>query len=130
MLHNYKKHFKSIGKACFARTTCKDNFPDVKCFVYHWFNHETGKRYIGSHYGSLDDGYICSNKLVQASFKKNPFAWTREIFWHSSQDARDTEGNTAGLNMAQLMERKYLVDVNADIHPDFYNRSLDTGSFR
>jgi hypothetical protein len=30
-------------------------------FVYCWTDHKTGMLYVGSHKGTIDDGYVCSS---------------------------------------------------------------------
>jgi group I intron endonuclease len=39
-------------------------------FVYLWRNKINGKKYIGSHIGSIDDGYIGSGKIFNRALKK------------------------------------------------------------
>ena len=39
-------------------------------FVYIWTHTESGKRYVGKHRGSPDDGYIGSGKAFKAAVKK------------------------------------------------------------
>lgn len=40
-------------------------------FVYLWVNRNNGKWYIGSHAGTLDDGYVGSGKVFQRAVKKH-----------------------------------------------------------
>lgn len=39
-------------------------------FVYKWTNLVNGKKYIGSHKGSIDDGYLGSGKVFKQAIKK------------------------------------------------------------
>jgi len=48
-------------------------------FVYKWTNLEDGMMYIGSHCGSVDDGYIGGGVYFTRAYKKNPEAFIREI---------------------------------------------------
>jgi len=41
-------------------------------YIYEWTNNVNGKKYIGSHYGSVDDSYIGSGKYFKPAYKKNP----------------------------------------------------------
>lgn len=39
-------------------------------FVYKWTNRINGKMYIGSHAGTIDDGYVGSGRAFAAAIKK------------------------------------------------------------
>ncbi len=45
---------------------------DYYGYVYEWTNIKTGKKYIGSHYGNVDDCYIGSGKAFKKAYVKNP----------------------------------------------------------
>lgn len=49
--------------------------------VYGWINIENQKWYIGSHFGTLDDGYISSGKIFLAAYKKNQNKMMRQILY-------------------------------------------------
>lgn len=38
-------------------------------FVYKWTNKETGHYYIGSHCGTVDDGYVTSGSLLREAME-------------------------------------------------------------
>ena len=42
----------------------------MKGFVYKWVNNLNGKWYIGSHKGSVDDGYTASGNAINSAFDK------------------------------------------------------------
>lgn len=48
-------------------------------FVYIWFDRKNKRFYIGSHWGSYDDDYICSSPWMKAAYKKRPFDFKRRI---------------------------------------------------
>ena len=50
-------------------------------FVYKWRNLENGMYYIGSHRGSIDDGYIGSGMYFKRAFKKSPESFERDILY-------------------------------------------------
>lgn len=56
-----------------------------EAFVYCWTNHDNGKKYIGFHKGTEDDGYICSSrsKLFWEEFEAGN-NWSRQIIAHGS----------------------------------------------
>lgn len=48
-------------------------------FVYQWTDSKNGFKYIGSHYGNLDDGYVSSNVIVNRIYKSRPSELHREV---------------------------------------------------
>jgi hypothetical protein len=50
-------------------------------FVYIWRDKATKRNYIGSHYGSMTDGYVCSNKWMKAAYVKRPEDFRRRVLW-------------------------------------------------
>lgn len=48
-------------------------------FVYIWRDRKHKRYYIGSHWGTEDDGYICSSKWMQRSYKRRPKDFSRRI---------------------------------------------------
>lgn len=48
-------------------------------FIYIWFDRKHKRYYIGSHWGSEDDGYICSSRWMRNSYKRRPSDFKRRI---------------------------------------------------
>jgi hypothetical protein len=48
-------------------------------FVYIWFDRKHKRYYIGSHWGTEDDGYICSSTWMRNSYKYRPEDFKRRI---------------------------------------------------
>lgn len=48
-------------------------------FVYIWRDRKHKRYYIGSHWGTEDDGYICSSKWMRKSYKRRPGDFKRRI---------------------------------------------------
>ena len=48
-------------------------------FVYIWYDCKHKRYYIGSHWGSEDDGYICSSSWMKKSYKLRPDDFKRRI---------------------------------------------------
>ena len=48
-------------------------------FVYIWYDRKHKRYYIGSHWGTEDDGYICSSKWMMQAYKLRPKDFTRKI---------------------------------------------------
>jgi group I intron endonuclease len=50
-------------------------------FVYKWIDTSNGMYYIGSHKGTVDDGYIGSGTYFSSAFNKRPNSFVREILY-------------------------------------------------
>ena len=48
-------------------------------FVYIWRDKKHNRYYIGCHWGSVDDGYICSSNWMRVSYKNRPEDFKRRI---------------------------------------------------
>lgn len=86
-------------------------------FIYRWTNTVNNKKYIGSHMGTEDDGYIGSGKLFLAAVKKygiNKFE--REILeWVDTTD-----------RFVLLEREKYYLNLyNAASDKNYYNVAKD-----
>lgn len=58
-------------------------------FIYIWFDRKHKRYYIGSHWGSVDDGYICSSRWMKASYKRRPQDFKRRILKVISTTKKD-----------------------------------------
>lgn len=88
-----------------------------EAFVYCWTDHKTNKLYVGSHKGSINDGYICSSKHMMKEYKKRPEDFTRQIIANCSVEE------------ARKLETKILQSVNAKMDENFYNLWNADGKF-
>jgi len=89
----------------------------AEAFVYCWTDNKTNKLYVGSHKGSLDDGYICSSKIMIEEYKNRPKDFTRQIV---------AEGYYEDI---RKLESVILKSVNAALDEQFYNRHNGDGKF-
>ena len=48
-------------------------------FIYIWFDVKKEMFYIGSHWGTEDDGYICSSKWMRDAFRYRPHDFRRKV---------------------------------------------------
>ncbi|NBW12462.1 MAG: hypothetical protein EBR82_30965 [Caulobacteraceae bacterium] len=48
-------------------------------FVYIWMDRKHKRFYIGCHWGTQDDGYICSSNWMRRSYKRRPNDFKRRI---------------------------------------------------
>lgn len=68
-------------------------------YVYLWFDRKNKMYYIGSHYGSVEDSYICSNKWMKAAYKKRPQDFKMRVLKYLEID---------DLKLLQQYEQHYL----------------------
>lgn len=85
---------------------------DKKSFVYIWTNKINNKKYLGSHYGFEDDGYIGSGIAFKAAIKRYGLCnFEREIIEYTSISDR-------------LIREQYWLDFyDVSTNPLFYNIS-------
>lgn len=86
-------------------------------FVYCWTDADTGKLYVGSHKGTLEDGYICSSKLMMQHYNERPETFTRQII---------AEGTYEDI---RVLESKILKSTNAAFDEHYYNKHNGDGKF-
>lgn len=48
-------------------------------FIYLWFDKKYQRFYLGRHWGSEDDGYICSSRMMRQSYNRRPRDFKRRI---------------------------------------------------
>jgi hypothetical protein len=93
---------------------------DAQCYVYKWHHKTSYKWYVGSRTAkncTLNDGYICSNKIVKPLILKNPNDWEKTILAIGSKDE------------IRLLETEILVlsDAKNDIRS--FNKHNQNGKF-
>lgn len=87
-------------------------------FVYKWTNIVNDKWYIGSHKGTLDDGYRHSSLVLSAAERKyGPENFLREILYYGDYYDDDI----------RLKESDFLRELDAANNPLSYNRTNITG---
>lgn len=90
----------------------------MEAFVYTWTDMKTNKLYVGWHKGSIDDGYICSSKVMLEEYKKRPYDFKRKIV--ATGYAKD---------MISL-ESAILKSENAALNEKYYNMHNGNGLYR
>ena len=51
-------------------------------FVYIWRDRKHNRYYIGSHWGNVDDGYVCSSDWMKKAYKRRPQDFKRRVIEH------------------------------------------------
>lgn len=88
-------------------------------FVYKWTNTVNGRWYIGSHKGTIDDGYRHSSKVLEAAeYKYGQDKFVREVLYAGDYDADNI----------RLVEGEYLSKYGAAKNPESYNQTNIIGT--
>lgn len=85
-------------------------------FIYEWTNLKDGIKYVGSHYGTFDDGYVSSSNYFNSFYKQSPSSFERKILktFYSREDAF-------------IEETKLLCSVDAAKNVNYYNLTNQAG---
>jgi hypothetical protein len=59
-------------------------------FVYIWRDRKHKRYYIGCHWGTVDDGYICSSKWMRDAYRRRPHDFKRRILKRIYTNRQDT----------------------------------------
>lgn len=78
-------------------------------FVYIWYDKKHKRFYIGSHWGTETDGYICSSRWMRKAYKRRPQDFKRRIVCLCSTKKLVLEEEQRWLNMIKIEEygKKY-----------------------
>jgi len=78
--------------------------------VYEWTNIKNNMKYIGSHFGNVNDGYVSSSNYFNEIYNNNPELFAREVL-------------CSGLTREDALnkEQKMLIEFNAARSVEFYN---------
>jgi hypothetical protein len=89
-------------------------------FVYIWFDKKRKMYYIGSHWGSEDDGYICSSNRMRMNYTYRPDDFRRKIIEKVFSDR----------NELYIKEQKWLMLIKKEeLGKKYYNMLLETKPF-
>ena len=89
-------------------------------YIYRWIELSTGKWYIGSRSarrGHVNDGYICSSKIVKPLIQEHPENWIREILF------------VGEMEYIRILETEMLLEYDAAANPMSYNQTNSDGKF-
>jgi hypothetical protein len=88
-----------------------------EAFVYCWTDRATNKLYVGSHKGSVDDGYVCSSKHMLKEYRERPEDFSKQIVAEGTYDE------------IRAFEAILLTTINAAASCDFYNKHNGSTKF-
>jgi hypothetical protein len=79
-------------------------------FVYIWRDKKHNRYYIGCHWGTEDDNYVCSSRWMRKSYKRRPLDFKRKILCRintSRQDLLIEENYWLSMITDELLGKKY-----------------------
>jgi hypothetical protein len=78
-------------------------------FVYIWYDKKHKRFYIGSHWGTETDGYICSSRWMRKAYKRRPQDFKRRIVCLCSTKQLLLKKEQRWLNMIEIEQygKKY-----------------------
>ena len=82
-------------------------------FVYIWFDRKHKRYYIGCHWGTLDDGYICSSLWMKQGYKHRPQDFKRRIL---KRNIEKHELHAEEYNWLKLIKEKNLGEKYYNLH--------------
>lgn len=88
-------------------------------FIYIWRDRKHKRFYIGSHWGSIDDGYICSSSWMKQAYTRRPKDFKRRILQSNIPRSDILNEEQRWLNMissAELGGRYYNLNSNCLYH--------------
>ena len=84
-------------------------------FIYIWFDRKHKRYYIGSHWGSEDDGYVCSSTWMRNSYRRRSNDFKRRILSRIYSNRKDLLSE----------EQKYLNMIKpSEVRIKYYNLML------
>lgn len=99
-------------------------------FVYIWRDRKYNRYYIGSHWGTEDDGYVCSSSWMHHSIKNRPDDFKRRIIervYTNRKDLYDAEYKWLSMiNEDEIKIRYYNLNIKATGHWSAYPESVKT----
>lgn len=75
-------------------------------FIYIWFDRKHKRYYVGSHWGSENDGYICSSTWMLQAYKRRPQDFRRRILERYDDQKLSNEIEHKWLQMIKPEELK------------------------
>lgn len=91
-------------------------------FVYIWWNKSSNRFYIGSHWGTENDGYICSSQAMREAHRRHPENFRRRILnriYTNREELLKEEQKWIDLIPKEQFGLKYY-NMNAKVFPNIW----------
>src|SRR6185437_3843003 len=97
-------------------------------FVYIWRDSKRKMFYIGSHWGTEDDGYVCSSNRMRNVYKRRPQDFKRRIITRVYTNRKELlEIEEKWLQKIKVKSRYYNIKYNTSFSPSIeYSKILTT----
>jgi hypothetical protein len=99
-------------------------------FIYIWRDRKHNRYYIGSHWGTVDDGYICSSTWMMQAYKKRPQDFKRkilEIVTTNRKDLLDCELKWLSyIKEDEIKTKYYNLNIKGTGHWTAYPENIQT----
>ena len=92
-------------------------------FIYIWFDRKRKMFYIGCHWGTLDDGYICSSKWMRDAYRYRPQDFKRRII---QRNIKRKDLLTEEHKWLQLIETKDIGNRYYNLHTKHFGHWSNT----
>lgn len=86
-------------------------------FIYLWYDRKHKRYYLGSHWGTEDDGYICSSNWMRDAYRRRPQDFRRKIIKRIHTDHK---------SLLKEEERYLKMIKDEEIGKKFYNLKKNT----
>jgi hypothetical protein len=99
-------------------------------FVYLWRDKKYNRYYIGSHWGTEDDGYVCSSRWMKQAYAKRPDDFARKIlkriYSNRTELLQEEYRFLSMIQEDQLGKRYYNINNHKPGHWAIYENSRKT----
>lgn len=98
-------------------------------FVYIWRDRKHARYYIGSHWGTEDDGYVCSSPWMRQAHKHRPEDFKRRILFRTDNRVLLREKEAEWLQLIkpeEIKERYYNLNIGETGHWTSYPENVKT----
>jgi hypothetical protein len=79
-------------------------------FIYLWYDRKHERFYLGKHWGTVDDGYICSSTWMKNAYKRRSSDFKRKILewvYTDRKDLADAEHRWGSMIKKEELGKKY-----------------------
>ena len=100
-------------------------------FVYLWFDKKHKRYYIGCHWGTEDDGYICSSNWMRDAYRRRPQDFKRRTLSKIHTNIKDMfDKECEWLSLIENTELKTKYYNISKAHKNQWSTNTDTRSIR
>lgn len=94
-------------------------------FIYIWLDTKHKRYYVGRHWGTTDDGYICSSRMMRQAHKRRPEDFKRRIvsfIYTNKQDLNIEEQRWLDMIQKEELGKRYYNKTKKSDTPSMLGR--------